>query len=543
MGDLKAEAVRHRFFRLDVDLCDMSGSHVRGAKAFTSSCCRQGTMTPNEIPIGEVLAGKYKVERLLGCGGMGMVVAANHLELDDRVALKLLLPEFVRNKEFVTRFLTEARAARKLKSEHVAKVLDVGTLPDTNAPFMVMELLEGEDVSARIRKFGPLESGLAVACILQALEALAEAHRKGIIHRDVKPANLFLTRRTDGSLHVKMLDFGIAKMPAEDGVSSNVTRTQAMIGTAQYASPEQLMSPKHVDVRTDIWSMGATLFKMITGECPFTGEDLPNMVASILAKPPHSLSELKPDIDPQLSAVIERCLEKNPEARYSDVSELASALEPFAPSEARVYPERILRTLDPQGVFTGERPKATARTPISKPIPVPPSEAVVVTPPLPDSTLIIPDTAAFPKETLAPTGISQRMPSLPSGRHTVIWPLSAVLVLLLVGSFVILRFSPPKTSRATASGESPIGTSTSVATDAESSRNEVPPTTTPSPSSQPSVSASPSLTPSALALPRAPIEKRPPKPTPSRSTMPSLKAIETDPFEGPRVTPKAVGTP
>src|SRR6185295_3411573 len=165
----------------------------------------------SEVHEGQILAGKFRIERVLGQGGMGIVVAATHLQLDERVALKFLLPEALSNPEAVERFTREARAAVKIKSEHVARVSDVGML-ETGAPYMVMEYLEGEDLGHWVSQRGALPTTQAVEFVLQAAEAIAEAHALGIVHRDIKPANLFCVRRADGLLSVKVLDFGISKL-------------------------------------------------------------------------------------------------------------------------------------------------------------------------------------------------------------------------------------------------------------------------------------------------------------------------------------------
>src|SRR5580700_416889 len=191
---------------------------------------------------GDVLAGKYKVERVLGAGGMGVVVAAHHLQLDEKIALKFLLPEALGDAEAVARFAREARNACKIKSEHVARVTDVGTLPN-GAPYMVMEYLEGGDLAAWIKQRGALPIEQAVEFVLQACVAVADAHALGIVHRDLKPANLFCVRRSDGQLSIKVLDFGISKLA--DGVgpgSMAMTKTSALMGSPLYMSPEQMRS-------------------------------------------------------------------------------------------------------------------------------------------------------------------------------------------------------------------------------------------------------------------------------------------------------------
>src|SRR5262249_29408438 len=210
---------------------------------------------PPSCPVlaGDVLAGKYRVERVLGRGGMGVVVQAMHVQLEQRVAIKFLLPQTVSNPDAVTRFAREARAASKIQGEHVARVLDVGTL-ESGAPFMVMEYLEGQDLSQLLESRGLLHVDEAIDYILQACEALAEAHAAGIVHRDLKPANMYLTKRADGSPIVKVLDFGISKVIAKDSSDASMTRTSALMGSPVYMSPEQMKATRNVDARADIWA-------------------------------------------------------------------------------------------------------------------------------------------------------------------------------------------------------------------------------------------------------------------------------------------------
>src|SRR5690606_21773595 len=195
---------------------------------------------------GTVLAGKFCIEQVLGQGGMGVVVAARHLQLDERVALKFLLPEALSNAEAVARFAREARAAVKIKSEHVARVTDVGTL-ETGSPYMVMEYLRGTDLGDLVHTQGPLPIADAVEYLLQACEAVAEAHALGIVHRVLKPSNLFLTRRADGSPSIKVLDFGISKVTTGADSQMNMTRTATVMGSPLYMSPEQMASARDVD--------------------------------------------------------------------------------------------------------------------------------------------------------------------------------------------------------------------------------------------------------------------------------------------------------
>src|SRR5687768_2291671 len=203
---------------------------------------------PTGVREGDILVGKYRVERVLGLGGMGVVVAAQHLGLDQRVAIKFLFPEAFSHPEALLRFDREARAAAKIKSEHVARVTDVGTL-ENGAPYMVMEYLEGEDLAEYLRREGALRVEEAVQLVLQACEAIDEAHKLGIVHRDLKPANLFCIQKADGSRTIKVLDFGISKLthsvPATRGMA--MTGASAMMGSPLYMSPEQMRSPRTVD--------------------------------------------------------------------------------------------------------------------------------------------------------------------------------------------------------------------------------------------------------------------------------------------------------
>jgi eukaryotic-like serine/threonine-protein kinase len=289
---------------------------------------------------GIVVADKYRVERVLGEGGMGVVVAATHLGLDQRVAIKFLLPEAMRHKEAVERFQREAKVAAKVKSEHVARVHDVGAL-EGGEPFIVMEYLEGSDLRQLIKE-GLLPISDACEIALQACEALAEVHAAGIVHRDLKPSNLFVTRRADGSPCVKLLDFGISKFNFCDdlGTDPALTATAAIMGSPSYMSPEQLKSSKEVDARTDVWSLGAVLYEALTGRPAFAGETVPQVIARIASDEPASPTSLRAETPAPLDRAILACLEKKPEKRAKLV-DLARALVELAPERARVSLERI----------------------------------------------------------------------------------------------------------------------------------------------------------------------------------------------------------
>ncbi len=306
---------------------------------------------------GDVLVGKYRIDRILGTGGMGAIVAARHLQLDELVAIKFLLPEALANEEAVARFAREARAAVKIKSEHVVHVTDVGTL-ETGAPYMVMEYLEGCDLAAWLRDKGPLPIEQAVEFVLQACEAIAEAHGLGIVHRDLKPSNLFCIRRSDGLHSIKVLDFGISKvLGLRDSVPElSMTKTSAVIGSPLYMSPEQLRSSRDVDARTDIWAIGIILYELLVGAAPFLGQNLPEICMKIGTERAPSIRATRSEAPAALDAVIVRCLEKSRENRYPNVAELAQALSEFGPGRGRASADRISRVIRHAGLSVSSTP-------------------------------------------------------------------------------------------------------------------------------------------------------------------------------------------
>jgi serine/threonine-protein kinase len=296
------------------------------------------------VSVGQVLAGKYRVERVLGIGGMGVVVAAHHIHLDERVALKLLLPETLRHPEGAARFLQEARSAVKIKSEHVTRVTDVAQLED-GSPYIVMEYLEGIDLSTWLTQYGPMPVEQAVDFVLQACEAIAEAHTLGIVHRDIKPANLFCVERPDGTPSIKVLDFGISKYDGHDGAAAaGAGRSNAVLGSPLYMAPEQLEPSKGVDARADIWSLGVTIFELVTGRTPFQAETVAEAVRALGASAAPLASSVRPDVPPALDRAIAKCLEKEQGRRFVSVSDLAVALAESAPEAAKASVERIIRT-------------------------------------------------------------------------------------------------------------------------------------------------------------------------------------------------------
>ncbi|CAN5775422.1 hypothetical protein BH09MYX1_BH09MYX1_39790 [soil metagenome] len=288
------------------------------------------TMLNRTLPdVGEVLAGKYRVVRKIGEGGMGVVFEAEHIRIRQRVAIKMLLPAVLDMADVTSRFEREARAAGSLKSENTARVLDVD-ISERGVPYMVMEFLDGEDLSQVIDRRGPLPLDLAVDYLLQACSAMAEAHALGIVHRDLKPSNLFLCGGERGV--VKILAFGISKV--ENDKDQSVTATQTVVGTPLYMSPEQIRSAKYVDSRTDIWSLGIILYELIAGKTPFEGSTMAAGAAICIDDPP-PLATFREGVPQDLEETLLVCLRKDPSKRYPNVQSLAVALASFGSGNVR----------------------------------------------------------------------------------------------------------------------------------------------------------------------------------------------------------------
>ena len=388
-----------------------------------------------DLPVrtGEVLEGKFRIERIIGEGAMGLVAEAMHLDLEEHVALKFLHREARERPDIVARFAREARAAARIKSDHVARVYDVGWTAD-GGPFIVMELLEGLDLELLLAKSGPLEITEAVEYVIQACEGLTAAHALGIVHRDIKPANLFRVDRS-GTRQIKLLDFGISKA----GISNSgfddarllAADTTQIMGSPHYMSPEQIRSTKDVDARADIWSLGIVLYELVSGETPFTATEITGIIAQVLHEPHRPVRSLVPDISDGLEVIIERCLQKNPDERYRSAADLAVALLPFAPKRARTIVERAVAT------------QAWAAGHVEQNDSLPP-------PPLSSPTI----TKELPKNSAAPLSIAVPSRAPEPGRSPFIWAALACIIFGLTGGVLALaarlRTPEPRTAAATA---------------------------------------------------------------------------------------------
>lgn len=471
-----------------------------------------GADTP--VQIGQELLGKYVVKRVLGQGGMGVVVEAAHIALGHRVAIKFLLPEACNHPGAVERFLREARAAVQIQSEHVARVSDIGKL-DTGLPYMVMEFLDGNDLSEEIQARGVLPVDEAVKYLLEALEAIAEAHALNIVHRDLKPANLFLAKRKDGTRTIKVLDFGISK--AVQSGELNLTQTSSMMGSPLYMAPEQIRNSKTVDARADVWSLGVILHECLSGRTPFGGTTLSGVLAAIVADAPEPLENIRHDLPPMLISAVARCLEKDPARRVQNVADLAQLVSTFAPAQAQRSLPRIAAVLGktlPQGSEAGVHDLAAT--------------AAVASPP-------ITDTGHTPKrvaqnsataQTWAHTGSVPRPPR--SSRATVVIA-AAVLVALAGGLWFTLYNSDTATPGSAASADLEAASAPSAAT---------PPVATP-PVAAPSVAVAPSSAPApthAVAAENAPEES-------AEVSSPAPKRVAPQPAKSSTPRPKAVAKP
>lgn len=505
----------------------------------------------SELSPGQLIAGKYRIEAVIGQGGMAQVVSAVHTELEQRVAIKTLLPDHAVSQTTVNRFLREAKAAAKIRSEHVARVFDTGRL-EHGAPYMVLELLDGTDLAKWVEDNGPMPVRDAVDAVIQACDAIAQAHAIGIVHRDLKPSNLFFTTKPDGTRLVKVIDFGISKQITLD---ASMTGTAEVFGSPQYMSPEQIRASRDVDGRTDIWALGVVLYELLTGEPPFTAESVLLLGGVILGQEPRPLKEFRDDVPAIVEATMQKCLRKNPDDRFATAVEIAEALVPFASDHVKA--------------LVGSMPRLAAAAPISSQDPFKQSD--------PNLALPVPSSSSGPRSfPLSPPSSGRSPPS--SGRRVVVsrepshadtlgaaatqsntgdiapkrglaTPLGAglaaagiTLVLGAVGLIVYVARTPSMGAEipsATAAANAPPSASTSlpVLTSAAPPPPSAVASVDPAPSSQPSARASATVrTPSVTA----PLSTRPRNPT---GTAPPSVPPTAPIVANPATTPSPTATP
>ncbi|MBL9101782.1 MAG: serine/threonine protein kinase [Myxococcales bacterium] len=313
-------------------------------------CPKESKVLPLE---GRLLDGKFRFAKLLGAGGMGAVWKAHNVRVKKSVAIKLMHPEFAGNPGILDRFRQEATAAGEIGSQHICDVYDFG--PSILGPYIVLEMLNGRSLGELITQYGRVDPGLAAIVLRQALEGLEAAHRAGIVHRDLKPENIFLHEPSPGRLLVKLMDFGISKFSTGEGAGK--TSAGVLMGTPEYMSPEQSEGAAAVDARTDIWAMGAILYKALTGVEAFAGATMAATLVAVATKEPRPITEFAPTCPPGLIAVVARCLAKSPAGRYANARELSDALAPFEQMSGSLPPPPNAMTS--AGGFTATTAPAT----------------------------------------------------------------------------------------------------------------------------------------------------------------------------------------
>jgi eukaryotic-like serine/threonine-protein kinase len=442
----------------------------------------QADAPPASVSPGDVLAGRYLVERVIASGGMGVIFAARHQDLDQQVAIKVLRPDILTHGDALKRFVREARTAARLQNEHVVRVFDVGTLA-SGVPFMVMEYLSGLDLEQLMSSRIPLSVRDVVDYALQTLEAIAEAHAMGVVHRDLKPANLFLANRSDGTTQIKVLDFGISKSYGDQKdftSTASQTTTANLVGSPAYMSPEQVRDPKNVDSRADIWAIGTIMHELLMGQTLFQGETVGQTFANVLQSEIKPIRSRRDDVPPELDRAILRCLMRDPARRYADAAELARDLYPFGSSSSRLSMERVSSVLAISG-GSGTR------------------------------SLVVPSRPSDPAAQRAPASRARKL-AIGIG----------VILSVAIGGFGLWWVGHPDDASATTEITAPARTEHVTAqSTAATTAVEVPPATTPS------IVAAPSAALNATAAPRP--QKAPPPGRPAlRTNLPKKGATPID---------------
>lgn len=450
------------------------------------------------VKVGELIADKYRVVEILAAGGMGVVVAAEHVQLGQRYAVKFLLSD-AQHAQSVERFLREARAAACIESTRVCRVFDCGTLPD-GSPYMVMEHLVGHDLGHELKTRGRLPVGETVDLLLQALEGIAEAHAVGIVHRDLKPSNLFLCQKPGRAREVKVLDFGISKLMATDeSTEEDLTATATMLGSPRYMSPEQVQNAKNVDARTDIWSLGVILYQLLDGKSPFAGTTMGETIGKVLLHVPPPIRETRSDVPDGIGQVIDRCLERDRERRYRNVAELALALAPFGTPASQPSVQRITALL--VGGQLGTPAAALGPAPASPP-PRPPPPEEELTRPMQRRAA----TDDLTVGTVGPVTQAAAAEFRPKRRGLLV----AVGALALLGAGAVLALALARSSPSSTAPASQVA--------------DAPPLPAPPPSAAPAVEPAPSATAGVTAPSAEPVASAPV--APSASASPALQPVK-----------------
>ncbi|MFO0619098.1 MAG: serine/threonine-protein kinase [Polyangiaceae bacterium] len=463
--------------------------------------------------VGDVLVGKYRVDRVLGEGGMGVVFAATNTLLDQPVAIKVLRAEVLSDATVRKRFEREARAAAKLQSDHVARVLDVGELPD-GEPYLVMEFLSGEDLANAIIAQGRLSPTEAVDAVLEACDAVAEAHALGIVHRDLKPANLFRAKLVDGTTRIKVLDFGIAKKIVSNGSSSTttghgLTGSTQLLGSPLYMSPEQLVGGTKIDARTDVWSFGVILFELLSGTSPFDAGSIPQVFAAILERAVPPLPSRWPEVPAELDKVVARCLSRDPKNRFASAADLSRALAPFGSAKSKRAVERAMKFLPAAGLDLATDDRATVK-PSTEADPGRGASTATA------ETRVGDGPAVSAKSGVSPAANTNTSLTAdvrrPANKTWIYAAVGAVVVAAGVGvSFALRSPEAPASATATAAPTGAPAGSTAPSAIAEGPPPTIVPKT--APSAVTADSAAPSAAPSASAAPLASQARTPSRPT------------------------------
>jgi len=417
-------------------------------------CPKESKILPLE---GRILDSKFRFTKLLGAGGMGAVWKAQNIRVRKSVAIKLMHPEFAGNPGILDRFRNEATAAGQIGSQHICDIYDFGA--SVLGPYIVLEMLNGNSFGEVIQKYGRVDPGLAAIVMRQALEGLEAAHRVGIIHRDLKPENIFLHEPTPGRLLVKLMDFGISKF--SQGGNDGKTGVGVLMGTPEYMSPEQAEGAAGVDQRTDIWAMGAILYKALTGVEAFAGATMAATLVALATKEPKPIESLASHVPPEFVAVVRRCLNKDPEGRFQSAREMSDALAPFEQMAGALPPPSSPQTMAGGGGFQTTSPQTSTTAPAAPAATVitggGPPQTFQPTPHQPQAATFVGNLAPppqanddswslgqnLPTDTRPPTTLTANAPS--SGSKA---PVAVLLVLLLVavgGTVFFLMSGKPKT--------------------------------------------------------------------------------------------------